>query len=190
MTRLLSKGLGRLVTDPVSSLSAILTATCNRSVTYLTSILGVIWGTDGMRAQTENNRQRDRNARYRTTPGRWPSPPISARPCGPTASGDSRIGSQLQSTEPDATNTTPRNRSTSSDRPKRLADYRDTHDDATTNRAFQHQTSAHLRWRSTGGPVEAGGEGVGSWPAGETSWGFDEATQTDERRQKCPNRTS
>jgi len=98
-----------------------------------------------MRAQTENNRQRDRNARYRTTPGRWPSPPISARPCGPTASGDSRIGSQLQPTEPDATNTTSRNRSTSSDRPQRLADYRDTHDDATTNRAFQHQTSAHLR---------------------------------------------
>jgi hypothetical protein len=48
MTRMLSKGLRRIVTDCVGCLSAILTATCNRSVTYLTSIRGVIWGSDGL----------------------------------------------------------------------------------------------------------------------------------------------
>ena len=97
-----------------------------------------------------------------------------------------RIRSRFPPPDTDATNATPRNTTTSSNRRHRQL----TTATPMTNEALQSQTSAHLRWRLTGGPAEAGGEGVGSWPIAETSWGFNQAKQTEERRQKCPNRTS
>ena len=100
-------------TDSDSYLSSI----CNRSDSCLTSILGLIGGPMGYETELRTTGNEIENVRYRTTPGRRPSPPISARPCGPTASNDPRIGNHMRPTEPESTDTTTQPRPTASNRP-------------------------------------------------------------------------
>jgi hypothetical protein len=78
--------------------------------------LSAMWGIEGCETRRENDRNRDRDARYRSTPGRRPSPPITDGPCRTSVCGDPRIDIHLRATERELSNTTSRNRSTSSNR--------------------------------------------------------------------------
>jgi hypothetical protein len=114
---------GGFVIDDAGSLLSI----CHRSVTHLPLIchssdidrwcdVGNRWA---VRPEQRTPSQRDRNARYRTTPRPRASPPIPDGPCGPTACDDQGIGNRLRLAQPESTYATSRTSSTSSARSHR-----------------------------------------------------------------------